>query len=134
MADDRSYEDKTYAKFLHVSAPDLWGAEKTRTFTKWWLDLMRNIIVVAVLLFLAKKSDSWPLTIIAYVSFGAVVLYCLTYTTWWFFYPLHKYEGSQWWARMLAYQFANLFSLATFWFVWLTLTKAIDAISKAQGS
>jgi hypothetical protein len=126
-------EYRTYAKFLYVTAADRWGAEKVRAFTKWWLDLMRNVIVVAVLLYLAKKSDSWLLTIIAYASFAAVILYCLTYTTWWFFDPLHKHEG-KWWVRMLTYQIANLISLTTFWFVWLAITKAIDAISGAQGS
>jgi hypothetical protein len=94
---------------------------------------MRNVVVVSVLLYLARKSDTWPLTIVAYVSFGCLILYCLTYTTWWFFNPLHQYEGN-WWVRMLTYQVANLVSLASFWFVWLALTKAIDAISKAQGS
>jgi hypothetical protein len=125
-------EDNTYAKFLHITAADRWGAEKVRAFTKWWLDLMPNVVVVAVLLYLAKRSDSWPLTIVAYASFGAVVLYCMTYTTWWFFDPLHKCEG-KWWVRMTTYQLANVISLVTFWFVWLSVTKAIDAISRAQG-
>jgi hypothetical protein len=127
-------EDKTYARFLHMSAADRWGGEKIRALTKWWLDLMRNVVVVSVLLYLAKKSDYWPLTIAAYVSFGALVLYCLTYTAWWFFNPLHQYEGNRWWVRMLTYQVANVVSLASFWFVWLAVTKAIDALSKAQGS
>lgn len=125
-------EDRTFAKFLHVTAADRWGAEKVRAFTKWWLDLMRNLIVVAALLYLAKKSDSLSLTVVAYASLGAVILYCMTYTTWWFFDPLHKFEG-KWWVRMSIYQLANLVSLLTFWFVWLSLTNAIDAISKAQG-
>jgi hypothetical protein len=127
------HEDRTYLKFLHISAADRWGGEKLRAFSKWWLDLMRNVVVVSVLLYLARKSDGWPLTIVAYLSFGSLILYCLTYTTWWFFNPLPQYEGI-WWVRMLTYQVANLVSLASFWFVWLALTKAIDAISKAQGS
>jgi hypothetical protein len=83
-------EDRTYAKFLHISVADSWGAEKIRAIAKWWLDLMRNVVVVSVLLYLSKKSDSWPLPIVAYVSFASLVLYCLTYTTWWFFNPLHR--------------------------------------------
>jgi hypothetical protein len=124
-------EDRTYARFLHVTLADAWGAKKVQAFTKWWLDLMRNLVVVAVLLYLARKSDNSLLTIVAYASFAAVVLYCLTFTTWWFFDPLHKYEG-RWWVRILTYQIANAISLAAFWFVLLAVTKAIDAVSKAQ--
>lgn len=124
-------EDRTYARFLHVSAADLWGADKVRAFTKWWLDLMRNLVAVAVLLYLARKSDSWFLTIIAYASFAAVILHCLTFTTWWFFNPLHRYQG-RWWRRVLIYQMANIISLASLWFVWLAVSGAVDAISKAQ--
>jgi hypothetical protein len=127
-------EDGTYAKILHVAAADRWGGEKVRAITKWWLDLMRNVVVVSVLLYLARKSDGWPLTIVAYASFGALVLYCLTYTAWWFFNPLHQFGGRSWWIRMLTYQMANLVSLASFWFVWIALTRAVDAVSKAQGS
>jgi hypothetical protein len=35
---------------------------------------------------------------------------------------------------MLTYQAANLVAIVSFWFVWLALTKAIDAIAKAQGA
>jgi uncharacterized membrane protein YkvI len=83
--------------------------------------------------FVDTEAGVWPLPIVAYVSFASLVLYCLTYTTWWFFNPLHRYEGN-WWVRMLTYQAANLVAIVSFWFVWLALTKAIDAIAKAQGA
>lgn len=125
-------EGRTYFKIFHVAESDLWGAKQIRAITKWWLDLMRNLVVVAALLYLSKKADNWPLTIVAYISYGALVAYCLTYTAWWFFYPLHRYEGRTWLVRTLWYQIANVVSLVTFWFVWIGLTGAVDAISKAQ--
>jgi hypothetical protein len=122
-------KDRMYAGFMRVAAADIWGAEKV---TKWWFDLVQNFVLAAVLLYLARKSGSLPLALIAYISFAALMLYCLTYTTWWFFDPLRMYEGKRW-VRMATYQIANVVSLLTFWFAWLAVTKAIDAISMAQG-
>jgi hypothetical protein len=95
---------------------------------------MRNLIVVAVLLYLAKKTNTWPLTVIAYASYGAIVLYCLTYTSWWFWDPLHRFEGSRWFIRFFLYQVANIAALASLWFVLLGLKSAVDAVSLAQGN
>jgi hypothetical protein len=125
-------KDRMYAGFMRVAAADIWGAEKVRALTKWWFDLVQNFVLAAVLLYLARKSGSLPLALIAYISFAALMLYCLTYTTWWFFDPLRMYEGKRL-VRMATYQIANVVSLLTFWFAWLAVTKAIDAISMAQG-
>jgi hypothetical protein len=126
--------DKTYLGFLKFEEPDMWGAGLVRAATKWWLDIMRNLIVVAVLLYLGTKTNSWPVTVISYVSFGALILYCLTYTTWWFYSPLQRFEGRSWMIRMLLSQIANVVALLMFWTVWHGLTGAVEAISKAQGN
>jgi hypothetical protein len=47
------------------------AASKTRDAAKWFLDLMRNLIVVALLFVLAEKSDKWYLTALAWIGFFA---------------------------------------------------------------
>jgi len=124
-------EDRTYAKIFHVSDSDLWVAEKIRAFAKWWLDLVRNIVVVAVLLYVSRKANSWPITIIAYASFGALVGYCLTYSSWWFWSPLHKYEGKMPF-RLIYGALAAALAYGMFWTIAVGLHVTIDQLASAQ--
>jgi hypothetical protein len=55
------------------------AASITRDAAKWFLDLMRNLIVVALLFVLADKSDKWYLTALAYAAFVAFWLYVTSY-------------------------------------------------------
>lgn len=55
------------------------AASQTRNLAKWFLDLMRNLIVVALLFVLAEKSDKWYLTGIAWVGFLAFWAYVSSY-------------------------------------------------------
>jgi hypothetical protein len=50
-----------------------------RDMSKWWLDMVRNLVVVAVLQYLAVKSGDAHLKILFYVSFYALFLYIFTY-------------------------------------------------------
>jgi hypothetical protein len=54
--------------------PDALIAGKIRAFAKWWLDLIRNVTVVAVLQYVARKSDKLAVKIIAEVSFPTLVV------------------------------------------------------------
>jgi hypothetical protein len=55
------------------------AASQTRDAAKWFLDLMRNLIVVALLFVLAQKSDRWYLTALAWVGFFAFWAYVSSY-------------------------------------------------------
>lgn len=41
---------------------------------KWWLEFTRNLIVVAVLWWLAGKSELWYLQLFAYLALGALLI------------------------------------------------------------
>jgi hypothetical protein len=55
------------------------AASRTRDAAKWFLDLMRNLIVVALLFVLAEKSDKWYLTALAWIGFFAFWVYVSSY-------------------------------------------------------
>ena len=43
--------------------------------SKWWLDFVRNLIVVSVLVWFAGRSDIWYLSFIAYLTLGALIVF-----------------------------------------------------------
>jgi hypothetical protein len=63
-----------------------------RQLAKWWLDFVRNILVVAGLYYLAEKSGSATLKIFSYINFGALIWYVSAhFNTWSFrFFPYIK--------------------------------------------
>lgn len=48
-------------------------------FAKWWAETVRNLVVVAALVFIADKSGSQSLKILAYATAFIFVLYCFIY-------------------------------------------------------
>jgi hypothetical protein len=46
--------------------------------TKWWLEVVRNVVVVSILFFLASKSGAWYLWLLASLSFSALGIYIVT--------------------------------------------------------
>jgi hypothetical protein len=51
-----------------------------KAFCKWWLELVRNILVTGGLISLASKANSPVLTVFAALTMGALVCYTLVET------------------------------------------------------
>jgi hypothetical protein len=68
-----------------------------RAIYRWVLELLRNCMVVAALLFLARKSGNWWLWIVTIVSGFALMGYCYTYVENVSFYLLNTKVPSKGW-------------------------------------
>jgi hypothetical protein len=79
-----------YLQAAYVPHPtDYWAALHIRSFAKWWMDLCRNFIVVAVLQFFAQRSGSLALKVFADITFLVFLAYCSSHFNNWhfFFFP-----------------------------------------------
>jgi hypothetical protein len=90
---DQMTEQKTWKVLVAIEAAyvphpgDYWAALQIRAFAKWWMDLCRNFIVVAVLQFFAQRSGSLALHIFADFTFLVFMGYCTShFNTWHFFF------------------------------------------------
>jgi hypothetical protein len=106
-------------------------AGKFRAFAKWWLDLIQNVMVVAVLLYFARKSDKLAVTIIADASIVMLSGYCTSFVFSWSLNPFFfiKNRRAQFLAGMvfwLALGSALLFSISA------GIGSAVDEISRMQ--
>jgi hypothetical protein len=61
------------AHWVQLLSQDNWGFQ--RAFGKWWLDLIRNIMVVGVLRYFSLKSNDIVLQIISFITYLALVGY-----------------------------------------------------------
>jgi hypothetical protein len=69
-----------------------------RAIARWVLEFVRNCMVVATLLFLARKSGSWLLWTITIVTGFALMSYCYTYVeNAWFQFSNEKIPSRGWW-------------------------------------
>jgi hypothetical protein len=59
--------------WLFLLSKENWGV--SRALGKWWLDLIRNIIVVGVLRYFSLKSNDVVLQIMTYITYVALVGY-----------------------------------------------------------
>lgn len=60
-------------------------AVPARQLAKWWLELVRNILVVAGLYYLADKSGSTPLKIFSYINVAVLGWYMSSHFNTWSF-------------------------------------------------
>jgi hypothetical protein len=58
---------------------DEWMAEKFRPFAKGWLDMVRNLFIVALLTYTADKSDNFALKLFAFITYLIFVVSVLSY-------------------------------------------------------
>jgi hypothetical protein len=64
------------------------GANRLNALAKWFLDLLRNAIIVGALQYFAKKTNSQAMDIIATLGLCTLFAYCISYTRV-FFRPFH---------------------------------------------
>jgi hypothetical protein len=62
---------------------DVFTAGMIRDFSKWVLDLMRNIIIVGVVQYMAAKTESAWVEAASLASYGALTFYCGSYLFAW---------------------------------------------------
>jgi hypothetical protein len=79
------------AGFVHHKS-DYEIALLARQLAKWWLDFVRNILVIGGLYYIAEKSGSAVLKIFSYINFGVLIWYITAhFNTWSFrFFPYIK--------------------------------------------
>jgi hypothetical protein len=103
-----------------------------RALIRWLFDLVKNILIVGGLKFLAIKSGSVVLSLVGIVAFASIMLYCVTYMQTWQLRLFHP-----WWPNNLARASDLLVNLAIvapiFYIIVYTVPEAIDDIAKAQG-
>jgi hypothetical protein len=66
-----------------------------RTFTKWLFDLLRNILIVGFLFYLAKRTNSTVLRTAAAVADGMLIVYLLSYFNPWAVRPYQTFYRVQ---------------------------------------
>jgi hypothetical protein len=66
-----------------------------RTFTKWLFDLLRNILIVGFLFYLAKMTNSIVLRTAAAVADGMLIVYLLSYFNPWVVRPYQTFYRVQ---------------------------------------
>jgi hypothetical protein len=120
-----------FSKSLLWSETDALVAAKTRAFAKWWLALLRNVMVVAVLQYVARKSDKLAVKIIAGVSFFMLLGYCLSYLQSWSLNPFFFIKNRH--VQLLAYMiFGVALGVALLFSISAGIGSAIDEIPRMQ--
>jgi hypothetical protein len=71
-----------YKRLFEARETDVFTSKLIRDGSKWVLDLLRNIIIVGVLQYLATKSDSIWMKGISALAYAALVAYCVSYLQW----------------------------------------------------
>jgi hypothetical protein len=84
--------------FLFLDEPGRRVAKLKQEWAKWFLDLLRNFLVVALLFVLAEKAHKWYVWALAFAGFFALYVYIMAYVD-----SLTFYLGmtKQWWSRLL---------------------------------
>jgi hypothetical protein len=115
-----------------VEHPDAWVEPYVRTFCKWWLDLIRNAIIVGVLYFFAEKSGSLTLKVLSIFTFAVFFAYCLSYTRTFLVDPFHGIKNEL--LRFALFTIVGgLISLAISTGTAISVWLAIDEIARVQG-
>jgi len=71
--------NKYFADAVSVHEVDLQTYRGANRFVKWWLEQIRNLLTVSALFFLAEKSDSWLLKVLANITF---FVFFFSFTSW----------------------------------------------------
>jgi hypothetical protein len=77
--------------------------ERARGFSKWFLEFIRNLGVVAVLQAFAEKSDSWVLWMISKAATTALTIFVVSYIAEWMGQHLGEARVGQTRVRFLIY-------------------------------
>jgi hypothetical protein len=74
---------------------DIQTSAQLRALAKWFFDFVKNAITVGALMALGKKTNSNLIELLAWLSFGVLNGYVLSYTQTWHFEPFHSFRNSR---------------------------------------
>src|SRR5260370_11299467 len=80
---------------VSFSDSDIKTAGYIRALTKWLFDLLRNILMVGFLFYLAKRTNNSILHVAAYVANAMLLVYLLSYLNTWSIHPYQTYYRLQ---------------------------------------
>jgi hypothetical protein len=115
-----------------VHQGDLWAYRKAYRFTKWWLEQVRNLLALSALYFLAQKSGSWVLKVIAEVSW---LLFFANFASWlttfsFRFFPYIKNARANFWINLVLWV---LIVMPIWYAVVVAINASFNAITKIAG-
>jgi hypothetical protein len=97
--DQQGSKSERFSRFLgemvSVSDSELKTAGYIRALTKWLFDLLRNILMVGFLFYLAKRTNNSILHVAAYVANAMLLVYLLSYLNTWSIHPYQTYYRLQ---------------------------------------
>jgi hypothetical protein len=100
-----------------------------RNVCKWVLDLLRNIIIVGVIQFMAVKTGSIWVKALSWISYTALLGYCSSYIQVW---TARADVGSTLKTRLAVFIAVSLVLLAALFLMNIGLDRVIDEVAKAQ--
>ena len=104
---------------------------QTRAFAKWWLDLVRNFIIVGVLQYFAEKSGLWYVKALSAITYLVFFGYCMSYLDFWTFNPFHGMKTS-WFKFFLSMVVGVILPVAILMGVSLLVYMSVDEIARLQ--
>lgn len=113
----------------NVLQPDIWGI--TRDVTKWGLDLVRNMVVVGALKYLANRTGAPFIKAVAEIASLFLYLYCLSYISTWTIHPFNFVTNRRV-ERALELIAAFVFSYVAIRLATFALEGAIKDLAEAQ--
>jgi hypothetical protein len=117
-------------KSVHINEPNLRTSLGIRALIKWIFDLARNVMIVGVIQFLAKKTDSTTLNFLSFAGSGLLFGYLWTYIDSWALTPFHYLRNQT--VAMILNSITHLSIVVALWGACqLGLFKALDAIATA---
>jgi hypothetical protein len=114
-----------------LSAPDVWASKVVSAVCKWGFDFLRNAMIAGVLRYLADRSESLTLKIIADVAMLLLVAYCTHFVFALHLQPFHPLKNKKL-ARVLNALFTGLLVACFLWVVIRGIPAGIEAIAQAQ--
>jgi hypothetical protein len=123
--------NKYFADAILLHESDLWAAKHGRTFIKWWLEVVRNLLVVSAFYFLAQKSDSIVLKVLANVTFLVFFGYFATWQNTFSvrFFPYIKNPKVNFWFNFVVWVAV---CMPIYVFILFALAQAFQALSQVS--
>jgi hypothetical protein len=106
------------------------SAKTMRDFSKWILDLLRNIIIVAVIQYMETRTDSVWVKAASFVSYGALFMYCGSYILGW---TARSDMGKSGFARGAIYTIVSFVLVLVLIAANITISHVVNDVAKLQG-
>lgn len=120
---------KYFGDAIVVHDDDMTAMKRANRFIRWWLEQVRNLLVVSAFYFLAQRSNSQLLKVLAAITSLLFVLYIGAWQNTFSirFFPYIKNARVNFWLNMILW----LAVVMPIWFtVVVALARVISAITK----